>query len=352
MMIGFQKEYTEAGFPVFVSERVRAPRIAFLSDVHYGAPFNGVGGVLKEERFRFMVDTLIAQRDRFDCVVLDGDMACRNGQLLYEYHNPGLRHPEKDWLLAAKEDYFDRLLAAGIPYFAVHASHDSLLGDEFSALFGYENHYAILFGDTAFLCFDLFMGPRTVERHMQTSPTDIPEAVSDMALAFLAEERVKRAYLVVHYPAPDPQFLRVAEHPKVRATVAGHSHYNEIDSFHGKPMLQCGHFSRANMRLKVWGLDFKRFVPTAMDAPPVPDGYGHMHPDCSASGSPWQYRMLECREDGAVESYMVFPAREYLAFSAEGCRAEPFYQEYAEARPSFLGEDAPIDKSYFLRKGE
>ena len=347
-MLHFKKEYTEKNFPVFVHEGKKPPRIAFLSDTHNGDNFNGVGGVSREERHDFMIKTLIENKESFDCVVFNGDMACRNAQECWKQEHPGKPLPVKNSLLEAKEDYFDRLIAAGIPYFAVHASHDSLVGDEFYRLFGYENHYALLFGNTAFLMFDLFSGERSPEIYMQTNTKDIPSEIADAALAFLSETRVNNAFVVVHYPFSNMQeFCRVVANKKVVLTFAGHSHYNDVDRFLGKPMLQTGHFSRANMRLKTWGLDFKPFVSVAANAPTVIDEQGNPHPDYSKTGSPWQYRMLTCQKDGSFESYMVFPEREYFSFTAEGCQALCFHQPYAEARPAFLGKEAPIDKSYF-----
>ncbi len=354
----FTKELTEGTvFPIFRffsndGREKGASRVLFISDSHYGAPFGCVGGHACDGRHVLMIDAILKRKDEIDCVIFNGDMACRNGQLCYEIHYPFYKAPRKDWLRTAKEDYFDRLTDAGVPYFAVHASHDSLRGNEFYELFGHENHYALLFGDTAYLCFDLYQGERSREIAMQTARTDISAELLHAAEALLGRSDVKRAIIVSHYPYTDlPHFYRLAQNEKVIAFVAGHSHYNDVETFGGKPMLQCGHFSRANMRLKTLGLDFKPFVPLSPDSVPTTTAEtGKPHKDYSATGSPWQYRMIEAAADGSIESYTVYPEMTYYLFEAEGCRAEGFCQPYVEARPSFLGSDAPIDKSYWMRE--
>ena len=94
------------------------------------------------------------------------------------------------------------------------------------------------------------------------------------------------------------------------------------------------------------GLGFSQFFPVSTEGNGlVTDEEGKQHKDYSATGSPWQYRVIEQSLD-TIESYMVFPEISYKRCESDGVVFPAFTQPYTEARPSFLGSDAPIDKSY------
>ncbi len=348
-----KEDYDLTLFPIAVPKSEKDPKnatVLFVSDTHYGDWFDGPGGFSGAERHQRMIEFILENKDRYDCVIINGDMASHDGQVrgIAKLHGD----PQKDrhWIRLLKEDCFDRLTEEGMPYFAIHASHDSLDADEFQDIFGYEHNYVVLAGTTAYICCDTYNGPR--KDNGQTDMADIPEDFVREVKKLLLHGYVENAFVVCHYGIAELSNLKsLITEPKVRGTLCGHSHFNEVRELCKKPMLETGHFSRADVKLRTWGLEFKPFCPVSRSMPYVVDYYGNPHPDYSASGSPWQARVVssgEGEKGTSIESYMVYPEQHYEACTIEGRSFPAFDQPYAEARPAFLGKDAPIDKSYFL----
>ncbi len=328
-------------------------RVIFLSDAHYGS-FGGVGGYSDVERTAIMIDRLIEEynTDRsYDAVVFVGDTVSANHDLLLKRAEKGSAdfsdEEETAVVRAWKDTYMSRLERENIPCFYVNASHDALYGDNFKNVFGYENNYVLEVGDVAYICVDSYAGPR-METTLETTAMDIPDAFLSDVTAYLSGDTVREAYVVSHYPFPKENMKALCAHEKVRALLAGHSHYNTIDQFLDKPLIQTGHFSRAYTRMVTYGLGFKPFVPLNDSTVEMTlDEDGRERRDHSATGSPWQWRVMESSAAG-VESYIVFVSMNYGAFFSDGIDFPAFFQPYTEARPAFLGENAPIDRSYIF----
>ena len=330
-------------------------RVIFLSDAHYGS-FGGVGGYSDVERTAIMIDRLIEEynTDRsYDAVVFVGDTVSANHDLLLKRAEKGSAdfsdEEETAVVRAWKDTYMSRLERENIPCFYVNASHDALYGDNFKNVFGYENNYVLEVGDVAYICVDTYAGARA-EATLETSASDLPDAFLAETVAYLDGDRVREAYVVSHYPFPKENMKILCAHEKVRASLAGHSHYNTIDRFLDKPLLQTGHFSRAYTRMVTHGLGFYPFSPLNDNTVGLTlDEDGRERRDHSATGSPWQWRVMESSDVG-VESYMTFVRMEYRAFPSDGIDFPAFTQPEIEARPSFLGDNAPIDRSYMFFK--
>ena len=342
------------------TRRTGESRIIFLSDSHYYY-FEGIGGYSSSRRHALMVDALIREfqtEKSFDAVVFLGDTV-HNDHYLAEIR---AKHMAKygtldtfciaDTTVAEKivewrDTYMARLKNAGIPAFYVNASHDSLSPDLFYNLFGYENNYVLLADDIAYLICDTYAGKR--DERLQTLGSDIPDDFYKKCVELLLDDRIKEAYVACHYINEGSNLCNLIAEKKVRGTIVGHSHYNEALTFQDKPLLQTGHFSRANTVMLTWGLGFTPFVPIAEDAPYTTDEEGNPYKDYRKTGSPWQWRVME-HTDGYTESYLVFPEMDYgeFAYDEHGRHnAFPdFQQPFTEARPDFLGKDAPVDRSY------
>lgn len=337
-----------------------APRVIFLSDSHYYY-FEGIGGYTSAERHDFMVEALIDEfntENSFDAVVFLGDTV-HNDHYLAELKKKytettgsadgftpsatELTEKVTEWC----DTYMVRLEDAGIPAFYVNASHDSLSSEDFYDVFGYRSNYVLLLGDIAYIICDTYAGER--KNGFQTLPSDIPADFYAQCKELLDDSCVKEAYVACHYVNEGENLRALVSHTKVQGTLVGHSHYNEVTGFCGKPLIQTGHFSRANTVMLSWGLGFTPFVPIAENAPYVTDEEGNLHRDYSQTGSPWQWRVME-HTGSYTESYLVFPAVQYGAFAYDEHGRhnafDAFYQPFVEARPAFLGEHSPIDRSY------
>ena len=317
----------------------REGRVVIVSDNHYRS-FGGIGGYTDGERQEMMIDTLIEHYNdpdtTYSCVIFNGDMTNQNDALL--------KGTGEEQELAFETLYRSRLTEAGIPSFCINASHDSLYEDEFYEIYGHSKNYAVLVGKTAYLCIDTYNGER--DATMQTGMSDIPYDLMREYERFLAHGYVEQAFIVCHWPSSGSNFGRLLSNEKVLATVSGHTHNNEVISERNKPLLQTGHFSRAYTKMVTHGLGFSQFFPVSTEGNGlVTDEEGKQHKDYSATGSPWQYRVIEQSLD-TIESYMVFPEISYKRCESDGLVFPAFTQPYTEARPSFLGSDAPIDKSY------
>lgn len=322
----------------FATDREDA-RVLVVSDNHFRA-FSGIGGYTDDERQQLLMDILIATYNNpdtaYECVIFNGDIANQNDAL-----RNGLA---ENYVQMWQETYASQLTAAGVPCFAVNASHDSLYEDEFYEIFDHPKNYVVLVGKTAYICVDAYNGERTST--YETAATDLTLPFVRECERFLAHGYVDEAFIVCHWPKAGTNYKRLLGNEKVLATVSGHTHYNEVVTESGKPLLQTGHFSRAYTKMQTWGLGFKPFVPVPKEGNGrVVDENGNERADYSATGSPWQYRVFEQSAD-AIESYIVYPEMTYKACSSDGIHFEAFTQEYTEARPSFLGDAAPIDKSY------
>lgn len=335
-------------------------RIIFLSDAHYYY-FEGIGGYSSAERHSFMVDALLSEfrtDESFDAVVFLGDTV-HNDHYLQEIRATYLKsngsldgfalsekaitEKIREW----RDTYMARLKNAGIPIFYANASHDCLSPDLFYDLFGYKNNYVLLAGDIAYFICDTFAGERN--DRLQTFGSDIPDEFYKECTELLADSNIKEAYIACHYVNDCHNLRALIREKKVKGTLVGHSHYNEVLVFEDKPLLQTGHFSRANTVMLTWGLGFTPFAPIAEDAPYTTDEDGNPYKDYRKTGSPWQWRVME-HTDNDTETYLVFPEMEYGAFAYDEHGRHnafsAFRQPFTEARPSFLGKDAPIDRSY------
>ena len=325
----------------------RNGRVIIVSDNHYRS-FGGIGGYTDAERQDILMNSLIeAYTDptrTFDCVIFNGDMTNQN----YALQKGTGEEQEKDF----ETLYRARLTEAGIPSFCINASHDSLYEDEFYEIYGHAKNYVVLVGKTAYLCIDTYNGER--DSSMQTQMSDIPYDLMREYERLLAHEYVKEAVIVCHSPTNQKNFARLLSNEKVLATVSGHTHNSEVVTEQGKPLLQTGHFSRAYTKMVTHGLGFSAFAPVPIEGDGiVTDEEGNLHKDYSATGSPWQYRVFD-QSESSIESYMVFPEMNYKGCKSDDIWFPAFTQPYTEARPSFLGESAPIDKSYkkFVFEGE
>ncbi len=327
-------------------------RVLFLSDAHFDS-FSGVGGYTDAERQDIMVDRLITEfntENSYDAVVFVGDTVSANEYLkkiVKETGNANFTdYEEIERVLHWKETYMARLEAAGIPCFYVNASHDALYGGNFESVFDYGSNYVILSGRTAYIVCDTYAGERKAPTY-ETTASDIPEDFYNECMRLLEHEYIKEAYMVSHNPSNGENLKVLTQHSKVRGTIAGHTHYNMVQSYWSKPLLQTGHFSRAYTKMITQGLGFKPFTPLndAVVGTTTDEDGRENRKDYSASGSPWQWRVMETTEAG-TESYLVFPEVEYKRFTTDGIWWDAFTQPYTEARPSFLGDDAPVDRSY------
>ena len=325
----------------------RNGRVVIVSDNHYRS-FGGIGGYTDAERQDILMNSLIeAYTDptrTFDCVIFNGDMTNQN----YALQKETGEEQEKDF----ETLYRARLTEAGIPSFCINASHDSLYEDEFYEIYGHAKNYVVLVGKTAYLCIDTYNGER--DATMQTQMSDISYDLMRNYERFLAHGYVDEAFIVCHSPTNQKNFARLLSNEKVLATVSGHTHNSEVITEQGKPLLQTGHFSRAYTKMVTHGLGFSAFVPVPIEGNGmITDEDGKQHKDYSATGSPWQYRVFD-QSESSIESYMVFPEMNYKGCKSDDIWFPAFTQPYTEARPSFLGESAPIDKSYkiFILGGE
>ncbi len=325
-------------------------RVIILSDNHYKA-FSGVGGYTDAERQQLMIDALLDHPNDYDCVIFAGDMANQNELYKDRVTNPQLYG--EDYLQEWINTYYTQLRMGGISAYCINGSHDACLPEEFEGYFGYENNYVVLAGTTAYICVDVFSGERNTTTY-ETTAADIPaEFVTEVA-KLLAHDYVQNAFVVLHRAINNFDNVKaLVGMDKVVGTIHGDSHYNETGSFCGKPKVQSGHFSRGYTKMITWGLGFTPFVATPFSMPSVTDENGKSHKDWSQTGSPWQYRIVEfsgTNEAYTLESYQVYPEMQYLEFRSDSINWASFRQPYTEARPSFLGEAAPIDKSYKLFK--
>lgn len=336
-------------------------RLIFVSDMHLQCFFN-VGGYTDAERQQRLMEALIREyktENSYDAVVFVGDIISNDANI-----NALCDRYGKDHIFSADEEeramreyrnrYLSQLETAHIPYFCINASHDSLYGENFKNIFGYERNYILRAGTTAYICMDTYGGERVplgTHGNGQTAAADIPEAFLSAVREYLKDEEIRQAFAVSHWPSAGTVFASLMASEKVLGGIAGHSHYNWIDRANGKPLLQTGHFSRANTKLLTWGHGFKPFVPLndGIVGTTTDEEGRENHGDYSRTGSPWQWRVAEYVKNGdgaMIESYMVFPEMTYKEFSCDGHLFPAFTQPYTEARPSFLGSDAPVDRSY------
>ncbi len=347
-------DYDLTLFPISVPEKVgdsKNSKVLILSDLHYSDYYDGVGGYTSEERCELLIGYLKRTRMTYDCVIFNGDITSRDEELKREKNDPDHIKADMNYVELVKTEYFDQLAEKNIPYFVTNGNHDSCSGEEFERIFGYESNYVVLVGTTAYICIDAFSGERN-SGEIATA-ADIPSDFVDEVEKLLLHDYVEQAFVVGHYMHNNfANTMRLCKLPKVVGSAVGHSHYNEIGSYAGKPMLQTGHFSRANAKMLTWGLGFSEFKPVAKDAPYVTDENGNQHRDYSETGSPWQIRVFRCKAQKTgtqFESYLIFPGMTYYECRIEGVAFAGFQQPYAESQPSFLGEDAPIDKSYYKK---
>ncbi len=327
-------------------------RVIILSDNHYKT--HDVGGYTDAERQEIMIDILL--KENYDCVIFNGDFVTRNNYL----KTADAGSAGDTWLQEFNEAYLGQLADAGKEYFVVNASHESMYGSEFEDIFGYENNYVVLVGTTAYICVDTYSGARTATG--ETRFADIPSAFVDEVEKLLAHGYVQNAFVVCHYPSddqnilPNAQLERLVGLGKVAGLVTSHTHDRHILSRFGKPMIQTGHFWRGYTAQWCRGSGFKAFAPlndSMVGTVTNCEQCGGTHKDYSATGTPWQYRVIEFTgsdTDYTLEAYMVFPEVAYGAWKCDGIDWPAFTQPYTEARPSFLGDDAPVDRSYIMVK--
>lgn len=349
--------------PIHSSVRTgKESRVIFISDMHMNA-FDNVGGYTPEERQQLMIDALIREyktESSYDAVVFVGDLINNNDDLKKIRKDEGedyvfTEEEEEKAVRMYKDTYLSQLEAEGIQVYCLNASHDSLYGDNFENIFGYERNYVLRVGTTAYICVDSFGGPRDAvvngNRTEETMFSDIPDDFLQNVKKFLAHDYVEQAFVVSHWPADYKNVKELYACEKVLGGIAGHTHYNWVDRANGKPLLQTGHFSRGFTKMISWGLGFKPFVPlndSVVGTTTDEEGRKNRK-DYSGTGSPWQWRVMEYVKNGdsaMIESYMVFPEMNYKEFSSDGNLFPAFTQPYIEARPSFLGDSAPIDRSY------
>lgn len=297
-------------------------RVIIVSDSHF-VTYDGVGGYSSLQRLECLRDSLLREPD-VDAVIAAGDLTTRNCK----------RGTPLDivrvWKLAVAEP----LTAAGIPVFALNASHDTLTADEFFTVFGYEHDYAIINGDVTYICLDTYTGER--DDTMQTTESDISDETLSDALEIIGRADVKAAFVVCHRPNGGANLTRLIGNERVTAVVAGHSHNNFVTNVCAegvdadKKLLQTGHFSRGHTKCIHDGCGFKPFVPMMHgDGMTVSDRDG-VTPieNFYRTGSPWQYRAVERTADG-IESYMIFPEVTYAEFESDGITFPAFTQPYA-----------------------
>lgn len=307
----------------------KSGRIIIASDCHLEY-FDGVAGYTSRERNRFMAEALMSENA--DAVIYAGDMTFRNTQ-------EGL---SLDSLYEWKSIAVDPLIDAGIPAFALNASHDSMLPDEFKSVFGCEHNYALIHGDTAYICLDTFAGAR--DASLQTAPSDIDEATLLDALEIISRTDINAAFVVCHFPSDGENLLRLMNDNRILGVISGHTHDNFITTVEAavcsihipayeckKSLIQTGHFSRAHTKRIHDGCGFKQFVPMlhgdGMTASDLDENV--TVEDYSRTGSPWQYRAVR-RIGSCIESYMVFPEMDYDEFVGDKITFPAFHQPYAE----------------------
>ena len=353
--IFYADEYDLEIFELEVHSETRSAdegRVIFLSDAHFGS-FGGIGGYTDAERQTIMIDKLIEEynTDRsYDAVVFVGDTVSANDylkKLVQETGNATFTdYEEIERVLLWMDTYASRLDDAGIPWYYVNASHDALYGDNFKDVFGYGGNYVLVSGATAYIVCDTYAGPRNNTTY-ETTASDIPKDFYDECIRMLNDPAIEEAYMVSHWPSNCPRLESLTRQAKVKGSIAGHTHYSMVDSYWGKPLLQTGHFSRAYTKMISQGLGFKPFAPLndSVVGTTTDEEGKENRKDYSASGSPWHWRVMETTEAG-TESYLVFPEVAYERFASDGIWWDAFTQPYVEARPSFLGDTAPIDRSY------
>lgn len=327
--------------PLFtLPERRDGYRVICMSDMH-AYDFGGAGGYTADERMEKMVEVVKREYESersFDALIMNGDVVSAN---VARRSDPDL-NLHRDF----KEKYIAPLLGAGVPVFIQYGSHDATTEEEAYEIYGYPKSYCVRLGSTVFLSLDTYDGEMKNERDGK-QPADIRIGLTKAILAYLNRKDVDEAFIVCHYPVFAQNFRRILAHEKVRSVIAGHSHYNTVEIQNGKPLLQDGHFSRAYTKMLTHGLGFKPFVSVSAEGNGrVTDEDGRDRPDYSATGAPWQYRVVE-RTASGTESYIAYPEMTYHAFRSDGIDFDAFTQGYAEARPSFLGDAAPVDKSYY-----
>jgi len=303
-------------------------RIIIVSDCHLDY-FDGVAGYSSRERNKLMCDALM--RADADAVIYAGDMTFRNSK-------SGLPLDSiYEWKSIAYDPLCDKTQV-----FALNASHDSMTADEFYTVFGYEHNYAVFHGDVAYICLDTFAGER--DNTHQTMPSDIDAETLKDALEIAHREGIKAAFVVCHFPSDGENLLKLMNDERIIAVFAGHTHDNFITTVSAaiasirtplyeckKTLVQTGHFSRAHTKRIHDGCGFKQFVP-------MMNGDGRCTSDLdesvtvedySRTGSPWQYRAVERKEDG-IQSYMIFPEADYGEFVGDKITFPAFHQPYAE----------------------
>lgn len=314
-------------------------RLLFMSDIHLNS-FGGVGGYTDTERMEKMVEVIKGEYESersFDAIILAGDVADTNIAMRTD--------PEINLHRTFKEKYISRLEDTGIPVFVQYGSHDATTEEDAYEIYGYSKSYCVRIGSTLFISLDTYDGEMRIERDGK-QPKDIRSGLTKAILRYLSRPDIDEAFIVCHYPVCRENYLRILSHGKVRGVISGHSHYNTIEMQNGKPLLQDGHFSRAYTKMLTRGLGFSLFKPVPIEGNGrAIDEEGYEWADYSDTGSPWQFRVVERTAEG-TESYIVYPEMTYKEFASDGIVFPAFTQPYAEARPSFLGESAPIDKSY------
>ena len=314
-------------------------RLLFMSDIHLGS-FGGAGGYSDTERMEKMVEVIKSEYESersFDAIILAGDVADTNIAMRSD--------PSVNLHRVFKEKYIARLAEASIPVFVQYGSHDATTEEDAYEIYGYSKSYCVRVGSTLFISLDTYDGEMRIERDGK-QPKDIRAGLTKAILRYLSRPDIDEAFIVCHYPVFKENFFRILSHGKVRGIISGHSHYNTVEMQNGKPMMQDGHFSRAYTKMLTRGLGFKLFQPVSIEGNGRKiDEEGYEWADYSVTGSPWQYRVVERTAEG-TESYIVYPEMTYTEFESDGIVFPAFTQPYAEARPSFLGSDAPLDKSY------
>lgn len=324
-------------FRVFnIPVKSHAVKILFVTDAHAGHPMGNFtlpdGKLVGEwDRMDIMVDAInkeITYED-FDAIICLGDMTSNefnsdkveNDLSLSEKYKGTRFSPREQFLIehytndqcyftsdSRENNFFKKLKNEYMskidkPTFYIYANHDDLFDDEWEDFLGYGKNYIIHFGEElTVICADNFHDQPECDGIFLYGFGYKASDISKEFYEFCKNEIKgrKNVILASHFPQDECMPLLkklVEENDNVIASICGHTHGLNCESFGKKPRIESGHFS---LELKSWG-----------------------KADEKTGKGAWGFRYLEITRESA-ETWMVYPENDYGILP--GADFEPFHQ--------------------------
>ncbi len=218
-------------------------------------------GVTQKDKINRILSDIIAEHEAeaLDAVLVLGDLSIDDWDI---------RKLPDIYCRRFREDVMDKLPCVS---YALPGNHDSIPNDMWHDIFGYDREYSVKIGNNVFLMLDTFKNiPATAACGGRFTGFD-REFIEKELAKYTDNENI---FICCHYTREEkePDFPDI---PNLRCLFRGHTHENEVLSFHGKPLFDIGGYGYNGVNIEGRGYTFNIFFP-----------------ECA-----WGYNILEIEDD-------------------------------------------------------